>query len=248
MKIPYFLILTACATNIYAGPPVLDSSTYGAGSVAAPVTTAPVSSQQTMPSYDQVTNLNKVQSDINDLKNKVQEQSTAIDYLQRTNADLQKRIADLGAGKAVDTSYKQPQLNSSAPAAPAAGNVTDEKDRYNRASAALKKGDYALAQQGFHDIITMYPSGDYADNAQYWIGVVLLNKGDKKGAIQAFDQVARTYPKSEKIPDALYKIGDTLLAMNNKPKAKEYFDYVIQNYPNTSGANFALKKKIAAKL
>jgi tol-pal system protein YbgF len=94
----------------------------------------------------------------------------------------------------------------------------------------------------------MYPSGDYADNAQYWIGVVLLNKGDKKGAIQAFDQVARTYPKSEKIPDALYKIGDTLLAMNNKPKAKEYFDYVIQNYPNTSGANFALKKKIAAKL
>jgi tol-pal system protein YbgF len=240
MKIPYFLLLTACVANVYAGPPVLDSST---NSNSVPPVNVPA---QTIPSYDQVTNLNKVQSDINDLKNKVQEQSNAIDYLQRVNADLQKRVADLGGGKVANAA---PSFIASVPSVPASiGALADEKTRYNNASSALKVGDYTQAQQGFQSVITSYPSGQYADNSQYWIGVALLNKGDKKAAVQAFDLVARNYPKSEKIPDAMFKIGDTLLALNNKPKAKEYFDYVIQNYPNTNGANLAAKKKIAARL
>jgi tol-pal system protein YbgF len=235
MKIPYFLLLTACVTNVYAGPPVLDSST---NSNSVPPANVPA---QTIPSYDQVTNLNKVQSDVNDLKNKVQEQSNAIDYLQRVNADLQKRVADLGGGKVANAA---PAFIASVPA----GALADEKTRYNNASNALKVGDYTQAQQGFQSVITTYPNGDYADNSQYWIGVALLNKGDKTGAVRAFDLVARNYPKSDKIPDAMFKMGDTLLVLNNKPKAKEYFDYVIQNYPNTNGANLAAKKKIAARL
>ena len=127
MKIPYFLLLTACVANVYAGPPVLDSST---NSNSVPPVNVPA---QTIPSYDQVTNLNKVQSDINDLKNKVQEQSNAIDYLQRVNADLQKRVADLGGGKVANAA---PSFIASVPSVPASiGALADEKTRYNRTAA-----------------------------------------------------------------------------------------------------------------
>jgi hypothetical protein len=131
MKIPYFLLLTACVANVYAGPPVLDSST---NSNSVPPVNVPA---QTIPSYDQVTNLNKVQSDISDLKNKVQEQSNAIDYLQRVNADLQKRVADLGGGKVADGGYKAQTYIGSVPSVPTSiGALADEKARYNSASTA----------------------------------------------------------------------------------------------------------------
>lgn len=254
MKIPYFFILTACAvaSNVYAvprQPPVLDDSSYN-----DPVPT--LSTSQPLPrSYDDNANLEKLQNEISELKNRVQEQDEAIINLKRSNTDLQKKIT--GTSKTTEAEPKAPPSLDAAPKtttskaaakSPAPATPDLEKNQYQRGSDLLKKGDYVQAIDEFKDFITAHPSSKYADNAQYWIAVALLNKGDKNGAIKAFDSVARTYPDSEKVPDALFKLGDTLLSMKNKAKAKEYFDYVIQNHPGTEGAKLAAKKKAAAKL
>ncbi len=251
MKIPYFFILTACAvaSNLYAAPrqpPVLDDSSYNDSVPALP---APKS-------YDDNPNLEKLQNEISELKNRVQVQDEAITNLKRSNSDLQKRVT--GTSKTADAEVKAPPSLESVPAPKADSKTTAknpttaaadlEKNQYQRGSELLKKGDYAQAIDEFKDFITAHPTSKYADNAQYWIAVALLNKGDKNAAIKAFDSVARTYPDSEKVPDALFKLGDTLLGMKNKAKAKEYFDYVIQNHPGTEGAKLAAKKKVAAKL
>lgn len=248
MKIPYFFILTVCATasNVYADPPrlppVLDNSTYNESTPAAP-------SSQAQPSYEDNSGLEKLQNDISELKNRVKEQDDVITHLKRTNTDLQKK---LGGSKAVDIDdNKAPTLDASPAKAAAPKSATGaetEKEHYQHGSALLKKGDYAGAIAEFKGFIAAYPTSKHADNAQYWIAVALLNKGDKKAAIQAFDRVPRAYPQSEKTPDALFKLGDTLLSLKNKTKAKEYFDYVIQNYPGTDGAKLAAKKKASAKL
>jgi tol-pal system protein YbgF len=253
MKIPYFIILTACATatNVYADPPkllppVLDNSTY---SEAIP---APQSST----TYDEPSNLDKLKADVSELKSKLQEQEDAISHLKHSNEELQKKLT--GSNKSSEavskhsTGSKPPLLDATAPSAPVksptATAAETEKERYQRGSDFLKKADYTQAISEFQGILKNYPAGKYADNAQYWIGVALLNKGDKKDAIVAFDRVARNYPKSEKAPEALFKLGDALLSLKNKAKAKEYFDYVIQNYPGTNGAALAAKKKASAKL
>jgi tol-pal system protein YbgF len=215
----------------------------------------------TAPSYDDSTNLEKLKADIVELKNKVHEQEAAINSLKRANSEWQKKSPDLN--KTTTTSLKAPDSNKNgaislkAPTlelSPASETIKSspipetEKERYQHASDLLKKANYSQAQQEFEALIKKYPTGSYADNAQYWIGVALLNRGDKKAAIQAFDHLARTYPKSDKIPDALFKLADTLISLKNKPKAKEYLDYVIQNYPGTNGAKLAAEKKRQEKL
>lgn len=258
MKIPYFLILTACAANVYAEaprlPPVLDNSTYSDSALVAPPAAAP----QPLPNYDETNNLDKLQHDITELKSKVQDQEEAISNLKRANTELEKKLTG-GSKSSAPASKKTTSISSSKlPAldvtpptktsAKSSPSVETEKEHYQHASDLLKKGDYSQAISEFQALIKKYPSGKYADNSQYWIGVALLNKGDKKGAIQAFDRVARTYPKSEKAPEALFKLGTVLLTINNKSKAKEYFDYVIKNYPGTNGATLAAKKKASEKL
>lgn len=246
MKIPYFFILTACAavTNVYAGPPrlpdVLDDSTYNGDAIPSPP------AQPAAPNYYNDGNkLERLQSEISELKNKVQEQEEAINRLRSSSGEPQKKPLDLKSPAA----SKLPELGTApTPVAKKLTGAEDEKDRYQRGSALLKKGSYAQAISEFQGIVKTYPTGKYADNAQYWIGVALLNKGDKKAAIQAFDRLARNYPQSEKVPEGLFKLGDALLSDKNRAKAKEYFDYVIQNYPGSNGAKLAAKKKAAAKL
>lgn len=253
MKIPYFFILTACAVagNVYAAPrqpPVLDDSSYNDSVPALPA------SQPVSKSYDDNVNLEKLQNEISELRNRVQEQDEAIINLRHSNSEFQKKLT--GTSKTADAEPKAPPSLDTAPkAAPkttaksSTAPVADiEKNQYQRGSDLLKKGDYLQAIDEFKGFIAAHPTSKYADNAQYWIAVALLNKGDKNAAIKAFDSVARSYPDSEKVPDALFKLGDTLLGMKNKVKAKEYFDYVIQNHPGTEGAKLAARKKAAAKL
>ena len=254
MKIPYFFILTACATagNVFAAPPrqppVLDSTPYNDATSVLPAT-------RPAPSYDENANLERLQNDLTELRNKVQEQDDAITNLRHTNNELQKKLT--GSHKTAGVEPKTSAIDDSIPsleqsAKPATKKtdavVDSEKSQYQHGTALLKKNDYAGAISAFKEFIAEHPNSEYADNAQYWIATALLKKGDKKGAIQAFDHVARTYPQSEKTPEALFKLGDTLLGMNNKVKAKEYFDYVIANHPGTEGAKLAAKKKAAAKL
>lgn len=250
MKIPYFLILTACATaNVYAEtprqPPILDNSTYSDTIPAAS------SAQLPTPSYDDPDELNQLKTDISVLKNKVQEQEETLDNLKRTNAELHKKLTENNKSSA-NASKSSKAGKAPTPDAKASAKSSEraetEKEHYQHGSALLKKGEYAQAISEFQGFLAAHPNSQYADNAQYWMGVALLNKGDKKGAIQAFDRVARNYPKSEKAPEALYKLGTVLLSVKNKSKAKEYFDYVIQNYPGSDGAKSAAKKKAAEKL
>lgn len=247
MKIPYFFILTtAVAGSVCAAPrlpPVLDSAPYE------------VPAAQPVPSYDDSVHFEKLQNDISELKNKIQEQDEAITNLRHINSELQKKL--LGNAKPAEAETKTPTLDAKAPpsldaepkvAAKKPAAADSEKNQYQRGSDLLKKGDYAQAIAEFQSFLAAHPTSKYADNAQYWTASALLSKGDKKAAIQAFDKLARSYPQSEKVPDALFKMGDTLLGMKNKAKAKEYFDYVIQNHPGTEGAKLAAKKKAAAKL
>lgn len=259
MKIPYsFLLLTCVAvTNAYGLPPVLDNSTYTSPAAANPpalptppastaIETAAPAPVNSSTYYNENSSVDKLKNEVADLKSRVQTQENAINELKSSNTDLQRKLAELNKAPASVTTFKsQPASSISKTLAPVATTATtsNEKERYQNASEILKKGDYARAISEFQGLIKAYPNGEYADNAQYWIGVALLNKGDKEGAMQTFDKLAHTYPKSDKIPDALYKLGAVLVSVNNKTKAKEYFDYVIATYPTSNAAGLAKKAR-----
>ncbi len=274
MKISQLILLMATVgiTCAYAEeqlppPPVLDHSTYRGGlydpvqpasSVPLQVNT-PILTPPNLPASD---GLGRLQNDVTQLKSRVDEQGRALLTLKQRqdaiNATLEQRLSTLGSGvnatggalgthpvapivPQLDTSGFIPP--SSAVAAPLANS---EKMRYQNAYTLFRNNQPDQAITEFKNIIASYPSGEYADNSQYWIGEALLKKGDKNGALLAFDQVVRSYPRSAKVPDALLKIGMTQLTLKNKAKAKEYLDFVIKNYPGTSAAGIAATKKSQA--
>ncbi|MGR8934911.1 MAG: tol-pal system protein YbgF [Gammaproteobacteria bacterium] len=150
-----------------------------------------------------------------------------------------------------DTMAEQPK-SESAPAAPEeSGNAgqeaaipvpADEKQLYQSAYGALKSGQYDQAIVMLKKLASDYPSGEYADNAYYWLGETYKIKQDFDASRQAFSYLIENYPTSPKVPDALLKMGFLELEQNNRDKARELFNTVIDKYAGSSAANLAINK------
>jgi tol-pal system protein YbgF len=242
MKMPY-LVLFIVGTQAYAAPPPpsLDGSVYRSEPSYS-------SRSNTNGSYQLADNLSRLQNDLNQLKNRVEDIKQHQDMV---NANVEKRLSGLSSSASsynaspsgVPTNIPMAMHSSKTANSDASVTTLGEKERYDSAYLAFRNGNQDQAINEFSAIIAAYPKGDYADNAQYWIGEALLKKGDKDAALVAFDQVIQNYPNSSKVPDAMLKLGFTLLNDNNRAKAKEYLDYLTKNYPGTAAAGLAASKK-----
>jgi tol-pal system protein YbgF len=242
-------LLILSTSSAYAVP-VLDNSDYRPPqpiTVYTPVVPVSVATTSAPSSYQLADSINRLQSDVSQLKTKISEQSKVLTDLKHNqdsiNANFDKRLSSVtGAGAALvsPTAYKAKVIDPHTTAS------ADEKIRYEAAYAVLRNGAYDQAISQFQALQAAYPNGAYADNALYWMGEAYLKKGDKGAAMQMFDNVVRNYPKGGKVSDSLYKLGITQLSLKKTANAKEYFDYLIANYPGSPAAGLAITKKAQA--
>ncbi|HEV7610015.1 MAG TPA: tol-pal system protein YbgF, partial [Steroidobacteraceae bacterium] len=149
--------------------------------------------------------------------------------------DLEKRLAALetlgGVGGAPA---------GGAAAVPAAG--ASEQATYDAAMAALRSGNYDKAAAAFREVVTNYPTGDLASNAQFWIGESYYTKGDLESAITAYRKVLADWPQSRKAPDAMVKLGFSLSDLKRNGEARNMLDDVVRKYPGSSAAQLAAER------
>jgi len=280
MKIPHLLILTAFAStgSAYAmgmntSAPILDNSIYSGGMYPTVQQSYPTTAA-TQTTVN--TRLNQLESNLVQLRNKVDSQIQAINTLKNTqinqsnvNANVNQRLTNLSVvttgspnAGAVRVGMSSPNTTGLLPMPSNNGMsgaivnnntmnpiaISGEKARYQNAYAMFRAGNVDQAMAEFQRITIDFPKGSYADNSQYWLGEAFLKKGDKQAAMVAFDKVINTYPESAKVPDAFVKIGITQLSMGNRTAAKQYFDYVMMKYPTTSAANIAGQRRMVAGL
>jgi tol-pal system protein YbgF len=147
-------------------------------------------------------------------------------------SDLEKRLAALetlgGVGGAAP---------GGAAAPPASGG--SEQATYDAAMAALRAGNYDKAAATFREVVTNYPTGDLASNAQFWIGESYYTKGDLENAIAAYRKVLSDWPQSRKVPDALVKLGFSLSDLKRNGEARNMLEDVVRKYPGTTAAQLA---------
>jgi len=147
-------------------------------------------------------------------------------------SDLEKRLAALetlgGVGGAAP---------GGAAAPPASGG--SEQATYDAAMAALRAGNYDKAAATFREVVTNYPAGDLASNAQFWIGESYYTKGDLENAIAAYRKVLSDWPQSRKVPDALVKLGFSLSDLKRNGEARNMLEDVVRKYPGTTAAQLA---------
>jgi tol-pal system protein YbgF len=255
MKTSAFFILTVSATVFAAcvqaapPPPVLDSSVYRSNESSYTSTIPNSSNNYSAPNVQVADNVGRLQNEVNQLKAKVEEMRQRQETI---NLAVDKKLANLSSSAGMYGSNPTgiptniPMSMQSTTGKPSTGQ--SEKQMYDAAYLDYQNRNFDAAMNEFTALITAYPSGSYADNAQYWIGKTLVRKGDKSGALLAFNQVVQNYPNGNKVPDAMLEIATILISQNEKTKAKEYLDYLMTTYPGTSIASLAASTKNQAKL
>lgn len=140
---------------------------------------------------------------------------------------------------------KQPPVQKQA-AVQASGEasapVGDEKQQYQQAYESLRNGHNARAIAEFNALLGKNPKGEYANNAQYWLGEAYRVNQDIDSARKAFSSVIENYPGSSKVPDALLKLGTIEVEQKNPVKAREYLTRVTVDFPSSTAARLAAKK------
>lgn len=123
-----------------------------------------------------------------------------------------------------------------------ASGKPDKAARYAAAYQLFKAGNYTKARESFQAFLATYPTGEYSDNAQFWIGECYFFEKKYEKAILEYEKVAKKFPSSSKAPYALLKQGISFQNLGDKTSARLLLQQVIKDYPNTSQARIARSK------
>lgn len=123
-----------------------------------------------------------------------------------------------------------------------------ERAAYDQAFEALKNGQYAEAARRFQGFMQQYPRGDYAPNAQYWLGESYYVTQNYQVALEAFERLLSEFPGSNKVPDALLKVGYSHYELRNWDQAEATLNDVIRRYPDSTVARLAQGRLRALRL
>ncbi len=149
-----------------------------------------------------------------------------------------------GAGPATVPSHRDEPLSQAGQAADPAA----ERAAYDAAFEALKNGQYAEAARRFQGFLSQYPDGEYAPNAQYWLGESYYVTQNYQIALDAFERLLSQFPSSNKVPDALLKVGYSHYELRNWTQAEDTLNRVIQAYPDSTVARLAQGRLRALRL
>jgi tol-pal system protein YbgF len=281
MKKTSLIFLPFFFSSAYADVPVvIDHSLYPQS--AAP--NNPANTQTTTTLYELMGRLEQMQSEVQQLTGKIDEQANRIDGLKKHQStmysDFDERLQNIEnkangvtanpnevakpssiiSAKEVQPTTAAPVVvptNSAQKANPiekAAANQGSkpqietpqsqgsDKQGYFMAYDELRSGHTAQSIEQFKAYLNQYPTGEYANNAQYWLGEAYRVNQDNASARKAFNDVLEKYPNSAKVPDAILKLGYIEVDQKNTVKATEYLNRVISDYPKSPAAVLASKK------
>ena len=129
---------------------------------------------------------------------------------------------------------------------PQAGATTTdplkEQQAYQAAFNLLKAGRYDQAAKSFRKFLAEYPTGKFADNAQYWLGESYYVTRNFDSALREFNTLVSGHPDSQKVTHALLKIGYIHDELGQKEKAREILTSLTTDYPQSTAAGLATKR------
>ena len=210
--------------------------------------------------------LNDLQTEVQQLRAASEQQSFELEQLKKRARDqyldLDSRLQSLSGqtpstglvppSSMGDTPVSEPvtdsgaftasnsELPASVPTTPvAAVPAANERADYDLAFDALKRGQYAEASKKFDGFLKVYPQGEFADNATYWLGESYYVTQKYPIALKTFQGLLASFPQSKKAPDALLKVGYCYYQLGDTAKATTTLKSVMERYPDQPVAKLA---------
>ncbi|MDA0748200.1 MAG: tetratricopeptide repeat protein [bacterium] len=115
---------------------------------------------------------------------------------------------------------------------PDVGPALTLNDVYTRALQQYSARQYAEARASFLQVLELSPTGDMADNAQYWLGECAYASKDFHGALIAFQKVFE-FEHTEKDDDAQLKLGLCHLNLGEPQRALIELKRLVVDYPES---------------
>ncbi len=234
-----------------------------ATAAAATPPTAPAMSSQNQALMEVLTRLQDIQEEVREMRGEMEVQSHAIDSLRQRQRDLyldvdrRLRRVETGGQVAQPVAPSQqtapstppgtpgtPGTQPGTPAAPPAAAIdpAQEQAAYQLAFNLLKEGRYQRSIGQFQEFLKRYPSGSYADNAQYWLGEANYVTRNFAQSIEEFRRVLNGFPDSPKTPDALLKIGYAHYELQQWADARAALTEIGQRFPQSTASRLAEKR------
>ena len=213
--------------------------------------------------------------EIRDLRGQLEVQTHTINQLQQSQRDLyldvDQRLQRVESAATTQVAGQQPtdtttgtqtgstvsavgQSDASTTQAPAAATQAAtgvdpfaEQQAYQSAFDLLKSGRYEDAAVAFTRFIADYPTGSYADNAQYWLGETYYITRRFDAAIQEFERLISLHPDSQKLTHALLKIGYAHDELGREAEAERVLGDLIARFPQSAAAGLARKRLVAIR-
>lgn len=190
--------------------------------------------------------VDNLSQEIQQLNNRLDEIEMTIGVSQIGNSrgkTLNQRIAALEDKSRASVSPPMPQEEEihdteTVPVIP----VKDASTVYKEANAAYERGDTKEARRQYELVLKEFPTSEYAQNAQYWIGESYYKEEDYDNAILAFEELIRKNPDSPKVPAALLKQGYAFYQIGERSIGKDVLEKLIKKYPASEEAKLAKKR------
>ena len=126
-------------------------------------------------------------------------------------------------------------------ALPAIDPAREQQD-YQAAFDLLTSERYEDAERAFRSFLATYPGGQFADNAQYWLGETCYVMRRFETALQEFNGLIANFPQSPKLTHAMLKVGYIHDELGRPGEAKEALGALIEGHPGSTAADLARKR------
>ena len=192
---------------------------------------------------DLLEQIEQLQTQIRNLRGQVEEQSHRITQLieqrKKLYTDLHQRI------NALESNNAQAERTPTPPPKPVT-TTSDlafaEQRAYQKALNFLRQGQYGDAEEAFKAFLENYPAGNFANNAQYWLGETYYVARKFSLSLDAFHKVIRQYPESAKVPGSKLKIGFIHYELGQKDEAKKALLDLLKEDPAPAIARLAQER------
>ena len=122
---------------------------------------------------------------------------------------------------------------------PVAGLQSPGQDVFDAAFDDYTGGRYALARDGFTEVLTRFGSSELADEAQYWLAETWYAEGDYERARQGFEEVVDRYPDSDLQASSLLKLAFSMVELGQSEAARNVLERLQREHPDSDEALIA---------
>jgi tol-pal system protein YbgF len=113
---------------------------------------------------------------------------------------------------------------------------------YEASLASFRKGEFAVASEGFIDFNKRYPTSGYAVMSLFWLGNSQYANREYKDAIKNFNNLLAKDPDHARAPDAMLSVANCQLEMKDVKSARKTLDDLMKKYPQSESAAAAKER------